>query len=89
MIQLIASFALVAVLVIASEESVRTELGWAGTFAVVFGAMFGLMRPLKALTNVTGQFQRGMAACNSLFHLMDLETEKDLGQHKTEQTVLH
>ena len=64
-IQLIASFALVAVLVIASEESVRTELT-AGTFAVVFGAMFG-DATFESATNVTGQFQRGMAACNSLF----------------------
>ncbi|MBE1274252.1 lipid A ABC transporter ATP-binding protein/permease MsbA [Enterovibrio baiacu] len=79
-IQLIASFALVAVLMLANTEAIRSELT-AGTFAVVFGAMFGLMRPLKALTNVTSQFQRGMAACNSLFELMEMETEKDNGQH--------
>ncbi|MCC4798891.1 lipid ABC transporter permease/ATP-binding protein [Enterovibrio norvegicus] len=83
-IQLIASFALVAVLMLANTESIRSELT-AGTFAVVFGAMFGLMRPLKALTNVTSQFQRGMAACNSLFELMEMETEKDNGQHTIER----
>jgi len=53
-IQLIASLALVVVLVLANSESLRAELT-PGTFAVVFGAMFGLMRPLKALTNVTSQ----------------------------------
>ncbi|PML77045.1 lipid A ABC transporter ATP-binding protein/permease MsbA [Enterovibrio norvegicus] len=83
-IQLIASFALVAVLMLANTESIRSELT-AGTFAVVFGAMFGLMRPLKSLTNVTSQFQRGMAACNSLFELMEMETEKDNGQHTIER----
>ncbi|MBV7297058.1 lipid A ABC transporter ATP-binding protein/permease MsbA [Enterovibrio paralichthyis] len=83
-IQLIASFALVAVLMLANTESIRNELT-AGTFAVVFGAMFGLMRPLKALTNVTSQFQRGMAACTSLFELMEMETEKDNGQHVAER----
>lgn len=83
-IQQIASLALVAVLILASTESIRDDLT-AGSFAVVFGAMFGLMRPLKALTNVTSQFQRGMAACNSLFELMDMETEKDNGKHQVER----
>ncbi|MDO6707345.1 lipid A ABC transporter ATP-binding protein/permease MsbA [Photobacterium sp. 1_MG-2023] len=79
-IQLIASMALVAVLVLANTESLRNDLT-PGTFALIFGAMFGMMRPLKALTNVTSQFQRGMAACQTLFGLMELETEKDHGTH--------
>ncbi|WP_305371837.1 lipid A ABC transporter ATP-binding protein/permease MsbA [Photobacterium leiognathi] len=78
-IQVIASLALVVVLILANTPSLRAELT-PGTFAVVFGAMFGLMRPLKALTSVTSQFQRGMAACHTLFELMDLETEKDNGE---------
>ncbi|PQJ67217.1 lipid A ABC transporter ATP-binding protein/permease MsbA [Photobacterium angustum] len=78
-IQIIASVALVVVLILANTPSLRAELT-PGTFAVVFGAMFGLMRPLKALTNVTSQFQRGMAACHTLFELMDLETENDNGK---------
>ncbi|PSW07675.1 lipid A ABC transporter ATP-binding protein/permease MsbA [Photobacterium lipolyticum] len=83
-IQLIASLALVVVLVLANSESLRAELT-PGTFAVVFGAMFGLMRPLKALTNVTSQFQRGMAACQTLFELMDLDAEKDNGKYQVER----
>lgn len=79
-IQVIASMALVVVLVLANTESLRAELT-PGTFALVFGSMFGLMRPLKALTNVTSQFQRGMAACQTLFGLMELETEKDHGTY--------
>lgn len=78
-IQMIASIALVSVLFLASVDSIREELT-AGTFTVIFSAMFGLMRPLKALTNVTSMFQRGMAACQTLFTLMDLETEKDDGK---------
>ncbi|KJG40618.1 lipid transporter ATP-binding/permease [Photobacterium angustum] len=78
-IQVIASLALVVVLILANTPSLRAELT-PGTFAVIFGSMFGLMRPLKALTSVTSQFQRGMAACNTLFELMDLETEKDNGK---------
>lgn len=77
-IQMIASTALVAVLYLASFESIRSELT-AGTFTVIFSAMFSLMRPLKSLTNVTADFQRGMAASQTLFGLIDLETEKDNG----------
>lgn len=83
-IQIIASTALVVVLFLASNESIRSELT-PGTFTVVFSAMFGLMRPLKALTNVTSQFQRGMAACQTLFGLMDLETEKDNGSYAAKE----
>ncbi len=83
-IQLIASLALVVVLLLANTQAIREALT-PGTFAVVFGAMFGLMRPLKALTGVTSEFQRGMAACNSLFAMMDLEIEKDLGTYTTKR----
>jgi len=83
-IQLIASFALVVVLFLASFEDIRSQLT-PGTFTVVFSAMFGMMRPLKALTNVTSDFQRGMAASQTLFALMDLETEKDTGTYETDR----
>ncbi|WP_299018193.1 lipid A ABC transporter ATP-binding protein/permease MsbA [uncultured Photobacterium sp.] len=83
-IQVIASLALVVVLVLANTEALRAQLT-PGTFALIFGSMFGLMRPLKALTNVTSQFQRGMAACQTLFGLMELDTEKDHGKHVAER----
>jgi subfamily B ATP-binding cassette protein MsbA len=80
-IQMIASIAIVVVLYLASVDSIKAELT-AGTFTVVFSAMFGLLRPLKALTNVTSEFQRGMAASTTLFGLMDLDTEKNKGTLK-------
>ncbi|MCF7481885.1 lipid A ABC transporter ATP-binding protein/permease MsbA [Vibrio sp. J1-1] len=83
-IQMIASVAIVAVLFLASIDSIKEQLT-PGTFTVVFSAMFGLMRPLKALTNVTSQFQRGMAASQTLFALIDLEPEKNEGKHKVER----
>lgn len=83
-IQVIASMALVVVLFLASVDSIRADLT-PGTFTVIFSAMFGLMRPLKSLTNVTSEFQRGMAASQTLFGLMDLETEKDTGQYSTDK----
>ncbi|PWI34946.1 lipid ABC transporter permease/ATP-binding protein [Vibrio albus] len=83
-IQIIASLALVAVLYLASFDAIREDLT-PGTFTVIFSSMFGLMRPLKALTSVTSQFQRGMAASQTLFSLMDLETEMDSGSYQIEK----
>jgi subfamily B ATP-binding cassette protein MsbA len=83
-IQMIASVAIVVVLFLASVDSIKADLT-PGTFTVVFSAMFGLMRPLKALTNVTSQFQRGMAASQTLFGLMDLDTEKNEGTLKSQE----
>ncbi|MCA3987270.1 lipid A ABC transporter ATP-binding protein/permease MsbA [Vibrio vulnificus] len=83
-IQMIASVAIVVVLYLASIDSIKDQLT-PGTFTVVFSAMFGLMRPLKALTSVTSQFQRGMAAAQTLFALVDLEPEKNTGTHGVER----
>ncbi|GAB7272440.1 hypothetical protein DZS_38360 [Dickeya ananatis] len=77
-VQLIASLALAFVLYAASFPSVMETLT-AGTITVVFSSMFTLMRPLKSLTNVNAQFQRGMAACQTLFTILDMEQEKDTG----------
>jgi len=47
--------------------------------------MIALMRPLKSLTNVNAQFQRGMAACQTLFSILDMEQEKDDGKRVVER----
>ncbi|ACS85995.1 lipid A ABC transporter ATP-binding protein/permease MsbA [Musicola paradisiaca] len=77
-VQFIASLALAFVLYAASFDSVMKALT-PGTITVVFSSMFTLMRPLKSLTNVNSQFQRGMAACQTLFAILDTEQEKDSG----------
>ncbi|WP_038198359.1 lipid A ABC transporter ATP-binding protein/permease MsbA [Xenorhabdus bovienii] len=78
-IQLIASFALAFVLYAASFPEIMGALT-AGKITVVFSSMIALMRPLKSLTNVNAQFQRGMAACQTLFAILDMEQEKDEGK---------
>ncbi|WP_374044858.1 lipid A ABC transporter ATP-binding protein/permease MsbA [uncultured Pantoea sp.] len=77
-IQLLASSALAFVLYAASFPSVMATLT-AGSISAVFSAMLMLMRPLKSLTNVNAQFQRGMAACQTLFAILNTEQEKDEG----------
>ncbi|CDG17276.1 Lipid A export ATP-binding/permease protein MsbA [Xenorhabdus doucetiae] len=78
-IQLIASFALAFILYAASFPEIMGALT-AGKITVVFSSMIALMRPLKSLTNVNSQFQRGMAACQTLFTILDMEQEKDDGK---------
>ena len=83
-IQLIASLALAFILYAASFPAVMDTLT-AGTITVVFSSMIALMRPLKSLTNVNAQFQRGMAACQTLFSILDAEQEVDEGQRTVER----
>lgn len=83
-IQLIASLALAFVLYAASFPSVMETLT-AGTITVVFSSMIALMRPLKSLTNVNAQFQRGMAACQTLFSILDSKQEVDTGKRTIER----
>ncbi|WP_237385339.1 lipid A ABC transporter ATP-binding protein/permease MsbA [Xenorhabdus sp. Sc-CR9] len=78
-IQIIASFALAFILYAASFPEIMGALT-AGKITVVFSSMIALMRPLKSLTNVNAQFQRGMAACQTLFAILDMEQEKDDGK---------
>ncbi|MBK5073817.1 lipid A ABC transporter ATP-binding protein/permease MsbA [Budviciaceae bacterium CWB-B4] len=83
-VQLIASTALALVLFAASFPSIMDTLT-AGTITVVFSSMVALMKPLKSLTNVNAQFQRGMAACQTLFAILDMETEQDTGTLKVDR----
>lgn len=84
-IQVIASLALAVVLFLAGSPEIMGSDLTAGEFAAVIGALMGILRPLKTLTNVNAQFQRGMAACQTLFTLFDLPPEKDNGTFTTER----
>lgn len=83
-VQLIASTALALVLFASSFPSIMDTLT-AGTITVVFSSMVALMKPLKSLTNVNSQFQRGMAACQTLFTILDMEPEQDNGKLNVER----
>ncbi len=83
-IQIIASFALAFVLYLANTESMRESLT-PGSFTTVITCMAMLLRPLKLLTTVNSEFQRGIAACASIFQVLDEETEKDSGTKSIER----
>lgn len=77
-IQVLASFALSAVLIIASNPEFLDKLS-TGTFTTVLTFMMMMLRPLKQLTTVNSEFQKGLAACNSIFAVLDSKTEVDTG----------
>src|SRR5690606_17953962 len=77
-IQIIASVALAAVLYIASVPQMVEHLT-PGIFTQVVVNMIMLLKPLKQLTTINSDFQRGMAACSSVFEVIDQQVEQDNG----------
>lgn len=76
-IQIIASFALAFILYVVTLDSMSDIKP--GAFIAVITYMTMLMNPLKQLTNVNSEFQRGMAACVSIFDILDQPLENDSG----------
>ncbi|MCC2615342.1 lipid A export permease/ATP-binding protein MsbA [Aestuariibacter halophilus] len=77
-VQVIASIALAFVLYVASLPDMIEHLT-AGVFTTVVVAMTTLLKPLKQLTTINSEFQRGMAACASVFEVLDQAAEQDNG----------
>ncbi|MGI2171809.1 lipid A export permease/ATP-binding protein MsbA [Shewanella sp. MF05960] len=84
LIMVIGSFALAFVLYAATWDSMKTDLT-AGTFAAILGAMLAMLQPIKNLTRVNAEFQRGIAACTTVFELLDTAPEPDNGPFSIER----
>jgi subfamily B ATP-binding cassette protein MsbA len=56
-----------------------------GIFVSVVVFMTMLLKPLKQLTTVNSEFQKGMAACVSIFEVLDQQVEQDKGTHSIER----
>ncbi|WP_084407257.1 lipid A export permease/ATP-binding protein MsbA [Aestuariibacter salexigens] len=83
-IQVIASIALAVVLFVASVPGAVDNLT-PGVFTNVVFCMTMLLKPLKQLTTVNNEFQRGMAACASVFDVLDRQEETDTGSTSLER----
>lgn len=77
-VQTIAVIALAAIIYYASLQSSMNQLT-VGGFVSFFGAMALLLSPLKRLSNVNEQLQRGLAAAQSVFEFLDASEEVDAG----------
>ncbi|MEJ2347228.1 MAG: ABC transporter transmembrane domain-containing protein, partial [Gammaproteobacteria bacterium] len=77
-VQLIAVIALAAIVYIATTET-GNDAFTVGGFVSFFGAMGLMFAPIKRLTKINEQLQKGLAAAESVFALLDEDSERDTG----------
>lgn len=78
LVQLLAIIALGSMIYLASLQSAADQIT-VGSFVSLFGAMAMLLTPIKRLTKVNEQLQRGLAAAETIFGLLDESPEPDQG----------
>ena len=89
-IQLIAAFSLALVVYLATLDPMLEQVT-VGTFMSFIVAMMMLSSPIKRLTTINAMVQRGIAAANSIFLLLDADAEKDKGTttlHRAEGNIV-
>ncbi|NND61448.1 MAG: lipid A export permease/ATP-binding protein MsbA [Gammaproteobacteria bacterium] len=82
-IQLIAAFGMAGIVFLATRPQLLEELT-VGTFISFFTAMLMLMAPLKRLTDINADLQRGIAAGSSIFEVLDENEEPRGGERELE-----
>ena len=83
-IQLIAGVGLAFVIVIATLPAMQHVIT-VGTFGSILGAMLLLLPALKHLTDINAPLQKGIAAGQSIFELLDEESETEGGSRALTQ----
>jgi subfamily B ATP-binding cassette protein MsbA len=83
-IQLIAAVALAIIVYIAADQA-SSNTTTVGGFVAFFMAMLLLFAPLKRLTAVNDQLQRGLAAAETIFGMLDQDAERDVGTRALER----
>ncbi|MES9855586.1 MAG: lipid A export permease/ATP-binding protein MsbA [Sedimenticola sp.] len=76
--QLIAISGLALMAYLAAQQSASGGFT-VGEFVAFFGAMAMILSPLKKLTSINNELQRGLAAADSVFELLDQAPEEDCG----------
>ena len=77
-IQLITVLGLSGVIYLATLPEMLETIS-AGSFISFITAMFMILTPLKRLTKINSKLQRGIAASESIFNLIDQQAEQDSG----------
>ncbi|HIC80784.1 MAG TPA: ATP-binding cassette domain-containing protein, partial [Kiloniellaceae bacterium] len=84
LIQWCAGLALVAILWLATQSPWAQQIS-AGVFTSVVAAMMAVIAPLKRLANIHAVLQKGVAAADSVFSVVDLAPESAGGTHTAER----
>jgi subfamily B ATP-binding cassette protein MsbA len=78
-VQLLSAVAIGIIVYLSTLQGLREDIT-VGTFMSFVVAMGLMLPPVKRLTAVNSQLQRGIVAADSLFELLDSETEQDTGK---------
>ena len=79
LVQMVAAVALSVIVYLATEQS-RSDETTVGGFLSFIAAMLMLTAPIKRMTGVTEFLQRGLAASESVFELLDTPSETNSGK---------
>lgn len=82
-VQLLIACALALIIYLATLDSMIKEIS-VGTFVSFITAMSMLLPPVRSLTSIISELQRGIAAAESVFHFIDLKQEHDEGTYQTD-----
>ncbi|MDJ0759724.1 MAG: lipid A export permease/ATP-binding protein MsbA [Woeseiaceae bacterium] len=80
--QVVFGFGIALVIYIAGGEALDSDGSYVGRFMAFFGAMMLMLQPVRRITNVNATLQRGIAAADSLFRVMDEQVEVDTGERE-------
>ena len=86
--QVIFGIGVAGVIYAAGVESVNGSLS-PGSFMSFFGAMMLMLQPLRRITNINATLQRGIAAGDSLFRIIDEPDEVNSGTYTVERAKGH
>lgn len=79
--QVVFGFGIALVIYMSGRQSIEGVLS-PGQFISFFSAMMLMLQPVRRITNVNATLQRGVAAADSLFRVLDEDNELDTGQFK-------
>jgi len=82
--QVIFGVGVAGVIYAAHVESINGNLS-PGSFMSFFGAMMLMLQPLRRITNINATLQRGIAAGDSLFNIIDEPDEVNSGSFTTDR----
>ena len=80
LVQMFVSAALALITWLALDASVVSEMT-PGTFIAFFSAAGMLAKPVRQLSEINSQIQKGLAAAEDIFDQLDEESEKNEGEH--------
>ena len=84
--QVVFAFGIAMVIYMAGRQSLEGVLT-PGQFISFFSAMMLMLQPVRRITNVNATLQRGVAAADSLFNVIDEDDERDTGRFEKDRVT--